>query len=94
MELKRVLLGLSLCALLIPTQAAIPKCCVTVSKNISNKMLKRVKHTAQQDDGICQIKALILYLDGKKVCAPLSVWKRLVDVRKKRKPRKQKKRRN
>ena len=37
---------------------------------------------------------LSLYLVGKKLCAPLSVWKRLVDVRKKRKPRKQKKRRN
>ncbi|KAL0965526.1 hypothetical protein UPYG_G00282460 [Umbra pygmaea] len=49
---------------------AIPKCCTGTSRNIPLKILKRVERCYfQNNDGACDIKALVLLTNKKKYCA-------------------------
>ncbi|XP_051508690.1 C-C motif chemokine 27a [Myxocyprinus asiaticus] len=85
MELKTTsLLLLVLCAaILTSTEGAIPKCCVELSKNIPRQMLLKVsKYEIQTKYGVCDIDAVIIHLNGKRICAHPKVKKLLRKINK------------
>lgn len=55
---------------IISIQGAIPKCCVATSKHFPRSILLNVEQVEiQHSHGACEIKAVILYANGKKYCA-------------------------
>ncbi|CAL8330838.1 unnamed protein product [Arctogadus glacialis] len=81
MDLKAVVFFICLAALcLTSTEAGIPKCCLQTAKKISAHMLSKVqKWEVQQNNGVCFIQALVLYIRGRKkpVCADLGIKRML-----------------
>ncbi|KAG7481163.1 hypothetical protein MATL_G00063780 [Megalops atlanticus] len=84
MSLKVVTLFLLLCAIIIIiTEGAIPKCCVTTSKSIPGYILRKTERfDFQSRRGVCEIDSLILYAKGKKYCAHPMVKRRLKKIQK------------
>ncbi|GLD55088.1 C-C motif chemokine 27a [Lates japonicus] len=77
MDLKVSVVIVCLCILAITsTEAAIPKCCVKITKKINKNMMMNVmRWYEQQSTGACDIPALIVYRTGSKrpICAPLKL---------------------
>lgn len=84
MDVKVAIVLVCLCALAITTtEAGIPKCCINTRKNITNRLLRKVYHwDRQKSNGACDIPALVLYLNGKRmpVCASPEIETRLMMV--------------
>ncbi|XP_051524537.1 C-C motif chemokine 28-like isoform X2 [Myxocyprinus asiaticus] len=90
MELKRrSLLLLALCAaVLTSTEGAIPNCCVGHSKKMPWQLLVKVSsYEIQTKLGVCDIDAVILHFQGKKICAHPKVQKFLQKIKKKQNSR-------
>uniref|UniRef100_A0AAZ1XH45 Chemokine interleukin-8-like domain-containing protein n=1 Tax=Oreochromis aureus TaxID=47969 RepID=A0AAZ1XH45_OREAU len=68
MDVKTVFLIVCLCALAITsTEAGIPRCCMTANKKLRPHMLKKiVRWELQENDGVCDIKALVVFVKGSK----------------------------
>ncbi|XP_058640908.1 C-C motif chemokine 27a [Onychostoma macrolepis] len=67
---------------------AIPSCCVRVSKNIPwNTLCLMSNHEIQHRSGPCDIDAVILYINNKRICADFGVLKRLKKLKKHCKPK-------
>ncbi|KAJ8413967.1 hypothetical protein AAFF_G00065650 [Aldrovandia affinis] len=74
---------LLLCTLSIPSEGAIPKCCVTTSKLIQPSILRKVESVIiQKSSGVCEVPALILIVKGRAFCAHPAVLKILKKIQK------------
>uniref|UniRef100_UPI00398F19E4 C-C motif chemokine 28-like n=1 Tax=Pristiophorus japonicus TaxID=55135 RepID=UPI00398F19E4 len=74
MELKLVALILLTVTVLLQHSTAMPSshvisCCTQVSNKVSKRLLKRVKNFAIQNDQMCDIRAVVLYVGQKALCA-------------------------
>ncbi|KAK7136421.1 hypothetical protein R3I94_014915 [Phoxinus phoxinus] len=92
MELKASSLLLLMCvSIIILTEAgtnALPRCCLDISRGIPRDMLSRVrKYEIQSRSGRCEIDALILHIEHKKICAHPKLRKLLDKIKKYRKPK-------
>ncbi|XP_068594612.1 C-C motif chemokine 27a [Brachionichthys hirsutus] len=91
MDLKVAIVVVCLCALTItPTEAGIPKCCITTKRYIPPQVLFKVRRfDVQQITGACDIPALILHIKDKKkpMCAHPKVKRMLTKILGKRKIR-------
>ncbi|XP_070760600.1 C-C motif chemokine 27a [Enoplosus armatus] len=73
MDLKVVSVIVCLCALAIAfSEAGIPKCCITTKRKINPRVLLKVQRwEVQQNNGACDINALLLYVKNRRtpICA-------------------------
>ncbi|XP_044053766.1 C-C motif chemokine 27a [Siniperca chuatsi] len=92
MDLKVASVIVCLCALAITsTEAGIPKCCIRVNRNISVRLLLKVKRwDIQESSSACDINALKLYVKMRKtpICADPMVMSDLERVHKQMKQNK------
>ncbi|KAI7798301.1 C-C motif chemokine 28 precursor, partial [Triplophysa rosa] len=59
-------------------------CCLDVSRKIPQKLLRKVsRYEMQTKSGVCDIDAVILHTDHKKICAHLRVLKALKKMKRK-----------
>uniref|UniRef100_A0A8C1DNN2 Chemokine interleukin-8-like domain-containing protein n=3 Tax=Cyprinus carpio TaxID=7962 RepID=A0A8C1DNN2_CYPCA len=95
MELKATSVLLLVCVTIIILTStkvdAIPSCCLTAPQRISNHMLRSVsRYMIQERSGGCDIDALVLYIQKRRICADLKVLKLLKKLKKNHKPKKTK----
>ncbi|CAI5649949.1 unnamed protein product [Oreochromis niloticus] len=65
MDVKTVFLIVCLCALAITsTEAGIPRCCMTANRKFRPHMLKKVVRWELQENGVCDIRALVVFVKG------------------------------
>ncbi|KAK2823251.1 hypothetical protein Q7C36_019851 [Tachysurus vachellii] len=71
------ILLLILCISFTAVQGFIPPCCIATAP-IMRGMLRRVeKFTIQKMNGRCDINALVVYVNGRRLCAPVKQKKLL-----------------
>ncbi|XP_074527317.1 C-C motif chemokine 27a [Halichoeres trimaculatus] len=82
MDVKVVFVTVCLFALAIYTiKAGIPKCCVRINKKITRNTLQKViRWNVQDNNGACDIAAVVLYVKGRKkpVCGHPKLEKSLI----------------
>ncbi|XP_016363041.1 C-C motif chemokine 28-like [Sinocyclocheilus anshuiensis] len=92
MELKATSVLLLVCVTIIILTStevdAIPSCCLTVSKKISKRMMQSVSRVKiQNKSGRCDIDAVVLFIQKKRICADLEVLRFLKKLKKNHKPK-------
>ncbi|XP_041755993.1 C-C motif chemokine 28-like [Coregonus clupeaformis] len=86
MDLRVMAMLLFLCALAITTtEGGIPKCCVKASMDIPTYLLRKVERAEmQRNNGACEINALVLHVQGKRLCAHPKVKRKLKRVQRRK----------
>ncbi|KAA0714479.1 hypothetical protein E1301_Tti022093 [Triplophysa tibetana] len=82
MELKATCVLLLIMCVTIFTSTEGLSCCLDVSNRIHPKLLRNVsRYEIQKKSGICDIDAVILHIDHRRICARLRVLKALMKIK-------------
>ncbi|KAK2840998.1 hypothetical protein Q7C36_012577 [Tachysurus vachellii] len=78
---------LLLCVIIITTtttEGFTPNCCIETAPKINRKIIRKAdKYEIQSEGGLCEMKALILYVGTKKYCFDPKMEKKVEYVMKK-----------